>query len=104
MEEMRLFGGFTGGRLGFAATFVVSVFIFVSALMPSTHHSLDCHLRSFAHCTACNVTSGAKAPHAQAVPADVRLSDAGAVIPSSFRTPEFPGFCQSSDRAPPVIG
>ena len=45
MEEMRLFGGVTGGRLGFAATFVVSVFIFVSALMPSTHHSLDCHLR-----------------------------------------------------------
>jgi hypothetical protein len=101
---MRLFSRCETGRLGFAAKLVVSVFILVSAVMPFTHHSIDCHLKSLTHCRACTVAAGAKAPHAQSAPAPVSLTDAGAVIVPLSNPPELLSLCQSSDRAPPAIG
>jgi hypothetical protein len=102
--RMRLSWEFSGKRMGFAANLVVSVFLFVSAVMPYLHHSFDCHVKSLTHCRACTVASGAKAPHAQILPAAVSLNDAGAVVASSSVPPEFLSLCQSSDRAPPAIG
>src|SRR5262245_11330295 len=100
---MRLLRGASGRRASFAATFLVSVFVFVSAAMPATHHGIECHLKSFSHCTACIATFGAKAPHAHPAPAEVRLNDAGAVVAPPAAAADYVSLCQSSDRAPPAI-
>ncbi|HEY7496861.1 MAG TPA: hypothetical protein VH740_00025 [Vicinamibacterales bacterium] len=101
---MRLFARFTGGRLRSAANLVVAIFLLASAVMPFTHHSVECHGKSLAHCTACTVGSSANAPHVPAAPLEVGLVDAGEVDAPACRAPEFPSLGQSSGRAPPVLG
>jgi hypothetical protein len=101
---MSLLGRFTGRRLQMAANVIAVLFVVATAVLPLTHHSLECHRRSLAHCTACTVGSNAKAPHVHVAPADVQLIDAGAVVDPSSHTPDVPSLCQTSDRAPPAIG
>jgi hypothetical protein len=104
IKVMRLFRGIRGRRLGNAANLVVAAYILASAAMPFAHHSLDCHLKSRTHCTACAVGSSANAAHDQVALADVRLNDAGLAIAPSCVTPEYPSLRLDSDRAPPAIG
>ena len=104
IEEMSLIRACAGGRLRTAANLVAALFIFATAALPLTHHSFDCHRKSVAHCTACTVGSGAKAPHSQPVAVDVGLTDAGGVVSSTFAAPDFLSLCRSADRAPPALG
>jgi hypothetical protein len=101
---MSLFRAFAGGRLRSATNLVAALFIFTTAVLPLTHHGFDCHRKSLAHCTACTVGSGAKAPHTQPMAADFGLNDAGAVVSTTFAAPGFLSLCQSADRAPPALG
>jgi hypothetical protein len=101
---MKLFERFTGARIRSAANLVAAIFILASAVMPLTHHSIECHRKSLAHCTACTVGSSTKAPHVSIAPAEVRFVDAGAVVASTSATPDIPTLCGNSDRAPPPRG
>ena len=104
MGEMGRFRLFRGRRLSLAVNLVAAAFILASAAMPFAHHSVECHLKSLTHCTACTAGAGARVAHDHGALGPMPRHDAGPALLPPPPAPESPSLRPTSDRAPPVNG